>query len=372
MKVAIFTDIFLPGIGGTENAVLRYATKLSENNEVLVCAPDYHRENIDATLPFKVLRAKSICFSKNDCWAMPAITPEIKVELEAFKPDVIHCHTLGKMAAYANHYAKKNNIPVINTVHTKYRYCYRNALKSDALAELFLRIVIKRVKDADRVCSVSDSMVKELETYGVKNSVSVIRNGNELKVVCEEKPKQSVFTMLYVGLIIDYKNIGFSIEALKQVKKLRPDFKFYIVGRGPHENKFKSLVKKYDLTKNVEFTGAIADKQELAKYYSKADLFLFPSLFDSAGLVLCEAAGYKTPSLLLKESSAAEIFTDNQTAFLVDNNVKAYAEKILELMDQPELIERVGQNAHTVFDGWENTVKSYMEIYSELIEQRKA
>ena len=303
---------------------------------------------------------------------MPEITPDIKTALDEFKPDIVHCQTLGKMAAYANRYAKRHGIPIVNTVHTKFRYCYRNALKSDLLAEILLRLVIRRANAANYVCSVSDSMVKELKTYGIRKPVSVIRNGNIAEDNASEKIKSSVFTMLYVGLVIDYKNIGFSLEVLKELKKDTPSFKFYIVGRGPHENRFKAMVKRFGLEDNVEFVGAVTDKEQLSKYYEKSDLFLFPSEFDSAGLVVCEAASAKTPSLLIEGSSAAEIFTDNDTAFMAEGAVDKFVEKIKYLMKNPDLIKRVGENAKSVFTGWDNTVNQYLEVYNSLLKTKKA
>ena len=65
MRIAIFTDSFLPGVGGTEKAVLGLATALAENNEVVVCAPYYSRKYKD-DFRFQVLRANSIKITNND------------------------------------------------------------------------------------------------------------------------------------------------------------------------------------------------------------------------------------------------------------------------------------------------------------------
>ena len=109
MRIALFTDSFLPGIGGTENVVLKLATELSKEHQVMVIAPDYHKYYNDDALPFKVIRSRSLKVSKNECWAFPGLGKRVKKALDEFKPDVLHCHTLGTMAGYANSYAKKNN-----------------------------------------------------------------------------------------------------------------------------------------------------------------------------------------------------------------------------------------------------------------------
>ena len=126
MKIALFTDSFLPGIGGTENVVLKLAEEYSKNNQVTVFAPSYHKPYEQVLdLAFKVIRAPSIRTSKNDFWAQPHLSRTVKRALNEFKPDVIHAHTIGMMAGYANAYAKKYGVPIIYTIHTKYKYCFK-------------------------------------------------------------------------------------------------------------------------------------------------------------------------------------------------------------------------------------------------------
>lgn len=371
MKIAIFTDNFLPGVGGTENAVLRFATMLAVKHTVAVFAPDYHKEFDDNKYPFKIFRAKSIRVTKNDFWALPKRTKSLKRALEDFKPDVIHAHTLGMMADYANVYAKKNNVPVICTVHTKYRYCYKNALKIKFLVDAVMRRIIKRANNADRVCSVSDSMIAELNSYGLKKPLTVIRNGNTLAPTKEKEYKKSgKFNLLYVGLIIDYKNIGLSLEALKELNKKTSDFLFTIVGRGPHVKKFSKYAKKLGIEDNVVFTGAITDKEKLNAIYANSDILLFTSVFDNDSLVILESASAGTPALVLKGTGSSERIEDGVTGFVSENNAEKIANRIFSLINDRDSIERVGKKAGEIFIPWENTVDRYLEIYQEEIQKK--
>lgn len=374
MKIALFTDSFLPGIGGTENVVLRLAKELSKEHSVMVFAPDYHRpyeENLQ--LPFKVFRAKSIAFTKNECWALPSLTKNIVKVLDEFKPDILHTHTIGMMAGFANSYGKKNNIPVVCTVHTNFRACYKNVLKINLFVKILLAHVIKRANKADRVCSVSYKMIEELKSYGLKGKqVTIVRNGFEKPIEKEIiKEQNEKFTLLFVGMLADYKNIAFSLKCLKELKKMRSDFVFYIVGRGPQEKKFKKLVKKFGLGEEVIFTGAITDKEQLKKIYGKSDLFLFTSLIDNDALVLMEAAQRDTPSLVIENTGSSERFTNDKTGFIVENDKKAVAKKIDELMEDREKLHTVGKNAKTVVVTWDKVSEEYLDIYKEEIEKKK-
>ena len=67
----------------------------------------------------------------------------------------------------------------------------------------------------------------------------------------------------------------------------------------------------------VTFAGRVTDRERLKQYYAAADLFLFPSLYDTDGLVVREAAALDTPSVMLKEASASGMLTDGETGFKI-------------------------------------------------------
>lgn len=370
MRVAIFTDSFPPSKGGTENAVVRYATSLSKDYEVAVFAPQNDKEFDDNQFPFKVFRSFSIKITSNDFWALPRLSGKMKKQLKEFNPDIIHTQTLGMMADFANSYGKKHNIPVVCTAHTKYKYCYQSALKIPLLVNMVVNRIIKRAQKADLVCAVSNSMKDELYSYGLKNKdVLVVRNGhnvNEIKKPQVTRTEQR-FTLMYCGLVIDYKNIGFSLKALSILKKQRDDFVFYIVGAGPHEKKFKKMAKKLGIENNVVMTGWIQDKTQLAQYFCNSDMILFTSIFDTDGLILLESAEYDKPAFLIKDSGASERFKDNQTAFIEEYDAEKVAERINYLMDNPDLVQKVGKQCKNCFNSWDETASEYKKIYNQLL-----
>ncbi len=368
MKIAIFTDSFLPGVGGTENAVMNFALALSKEHQVMVLAPKYRREFNDDAFPFKIVRAKSIKITENDFWAMPKITKSLKRELALFKPDILHTQTLGMMADFANSYGKKHDIPVVCTSHTKYRYCYMHDLKCSLLANLVVKRIIKRANNADLLCAVSNSMSDELISYGAKSKAVIIKNGCNNKAQKFIKPPfNGKFNFVYVGLVSTIKNIDFTLKALALVKKQTSDFTFTIIGRGPDEKKLKKLAKKLNLSDNVVFTGVIRDRDLLNKYLLASNLFLFPSIFDSDGLVILEAACFGTPTLVLENTGASERITDGVTGFTAKADINAYADKILQLMGEKEKLLEVGKRACSIFTTWEDTATQYIALYNKVI-----
>lgn len=380
MKIAIFTDSFLPGVGGTEKAVLGLATALQKNNEVVVCCPYYNKKYKDE-FPFQVIRANSIKLTANDYFAFPNFTKSFEKKLKDFKPDVIHCQSVSPMTAYALKFAKKNNIPLLMTVHTKFRTAFARSIKSTVIVDGLIKNLVKKLNKANQVCTVSNDMIKELQDYGYKGNVKVVRNGamferinnlDELKKIAIKKynlaQEKNIF--LYVGHVVKFKNLQFTFDALKMLKDKGLSFKMLVVGKGFDDEYFKNYVEKLGLNENVIFTGQIIDKKELSALYSVGEMFLFPSIFDNDPLTIVEAALHHIPAITIKGTGSSERIEDGVSGFVVENNVEIFANKIFEVCQNKPLLQKIGDNAEKFIPKeWETTAKEYLDIYKTLLKR---
>lgn len=370
MKIAIFSDNYLPGVGGTENAVVNFALALSGENEVLVIAPDYNQKFDDSVYPYKTVRIFSKAVSKNDSCALPFLDKRCKRILKEFKPDIVHTMTFGPVSSFGINFALKNNIPTVSTVHTKYRFCYRRSTHLKILSEIILRSFARKLNGVDCVYTVSKDMIKELESYGVKKEIKVIKNGGIRRNNTFEKTNNTKFTFLFVGLVVKYKNIKFSLDALKKVKDKGNDFIFNIVGDGQDRKYFEKYVDKIGLNENVRFLGKITDSKILDRIYAQSDLLLFPSVFDNDPLVVCEAGNMGTPSLTVAKTGASERIVDGKNGFISNYSLEDFTNKITELMKDKEKLISAGENAKKLFTTWEQNKKEYLEVYKEVLNKR--
>lgn len=177
---------------------------------------------------------------------------------------------------------------------------------------------------------------------------------------------ENEFTFLFVGQHIWEKNTRLIVESLALLKDI--PFKMFFVGSGYAANDLKQLVNELGLNSKVKFTGVISDREELKQYYLAADLFLFPSLYDNAPLVVREAAALETPSILTKHSTASEIITDNFNGFLTDNHPESLANKISELTLNAPLLSKAGLNArNTIARSWSDVAEEVLDRYQYLI-----
>lgn len=118
------------------------------------------------------------------------------------------------------------------------------------------------------------------------------------------------------------------------------------------------------------FTGAISQRDALRAWYCRSDLFLFPSTFDTNGLVVREAAACSLASVLVRGSCAAEGVTHSQNGFLIDENAPSMAALLERLMDNKEEMRRVGENAgRELYLSWEDAVVLAANRYEIVIDR---
>ncbi len=104
--------------------------------------------------------------------------------------------------------------------------------------------------------------------------------------------------------------------------------------------------------------------------FARADLFLFPSIYDNAPLVMREAAAFSLPTVVAAGSTTAEIVQDGENGFITEDDPEAMARRLKLLMGQPELLRRAGRGAaKTIYVGWEDIVNWAVDQYRAIIER---
>jgi glycosyltransferase involved in cell wall biosynthesis len=144
----------------------------------------------------------------------------------------------------------------------------------------------------------------------------------------------------------------------------------FFVGTGYASDDLKTLTNELGLSSKVEFKGVITQRDEIKKYYAAADLFLFPSIYDNAPLVVREAAALQTPSILMSGASAAENVTDGFNGFLIENSVASFATKLRELFAAPQQIVNAGIRAsETLAPSWESVTDEVLDRYKKIMQR---
>ena len=184
--------------------------------------------------------------------------------------------------------------------------------------------------------------MKVYDDYGYTGKYKIINNGTDLQIVKNKKKAlervnnlfkldKNEILFLFVGRIIEVKNIFFILDVLKELKRRKFKFKMIYVGDGPDYKELCKKVKDYGMSKEIILAGKILDRELLEEIYYRANLFLFPSLFDSSSLVQIEAASQETPTLFLEGAVTADTVENNINGFTAKYDVNLFADRIEEI-----------------------------------------
>ena len=144
------------------------------------------------------------------------------------------------------------------------------------------------------------------------------------------------------------------------------------VGTGQDEEELKKRIKKQHLENEVIMCGKVVDRKLLACYYARANLFLFPSKYDSSSIVQIEAASQHLPVLFLKKTATSATVTDNVNGFIEEDDVEKYANRIKKIILDKKLYQDVCNNAYQdLYKNWDDTIKIVYERYLKIIEEKR-
>ena len=385
ITIGMFVDAYYPLTDGVVLVVDNYAKRLAKYCNVIIFCPRYLGKDFDDSIfPYKVVRCRSMKVPFLDySLPMPKMDRNFQNTLKDYHLDIVHIHSPFTIGEAGVKYAKRNNIPLIGTMHSQFKQDFKRAVKNDTLADVLTKKIIRVYNKCDECFTVNKEVARIYhDEYGYKKIPSIIPNATEMQVVkdynkaCEYINKkydikdEKVF--IFVGRINALKNIYFIVNALKKVHDLKPDLKFKMlfVGCGQDEDELKKLIKKHHLEKEVIMCGIVKDRDILANYYARSDLFLFPSLYDTSSLVQVEAASQKTPTLFIEGSATASTVTNNVNGFISPNDELAYANLIIKIMEDDKLRIKVGNNAfRDLYKNWDDTTKEVYNKYLAILEK---
>ena len=173
---------------------------------------------------------------------------------------------------------------------------------------------------------------------------------------------------LFIGRMRWYKGIRLILDGLAQARAQGARFTMLFVGDGTDMADIQALARENGLWEDCVFAGAVRDRELLRAYYSRGDLFLFPSTFDTNGIVVREAAACALPALLVRGSCAAEGIDDGKTGLLMDENAQSLCAQALWACAHPDEIHRIGQTAQErIYISWEDAVRRAEKRYGDIL-----
>ncbi|MCM1152617.1 MAG: glycosyltransferase [Muribaculum sp.] len=382
----IFNDSFPPIMDGVTLTVENYARLLPVTGHPSCVVTPWNP--VSAKYPYRVMRYFSVPIANRYPYryGYPKLDPFIWQRLRKTPFRLVHSHcpfSSGRLAVYVK---RKQHVPLIGTFHSKYRTDLEHSFKHMPWC---IPIIMRRILNFFNACDevwIPQARVEEtVREYGYKGHLEVVDNGIDYADMADKAnipmsdykslAKETLgipadqFALLFVGQHIEAKGILLIADALALLKD-KVNFTMNYIGNGYALPQLKERIQNHGLSSRVNINGVIQDRKVLARYYAASDLFLFPSMYDNAPLVLREAAAMGTPGILPFESTASEVIADGVNGFLTRPTPAAYAELIEKLYHDRNLVALAGQSArNSLVRGWEDVVEEVADRYNSLLKR---
>lgn len=395
MNIGMFTDTWLPKADGVGTSLSFFKKELeARGNEVYVFAPGERNMEENGTVYYKSRATKAYPGFKMAFYTTP-MHSRTKNFIRKHDIEILHLHTPGPMGLRAVLASRALDLPLIFTYHTwlpdlviyapsfllSFPWSvYKNWHGAEDAIWSYTRWLFRR---SDAIIAPTNVIKEELLNHCQKDEerkIFVVPTGVDLERFNPRADGASIRRSLglenckisiHVGRIAKEKRLETLIDAAPYIKREIPDCRFLIVGTGPMDAYYKNLVKERGLSESFIFTGYVPDS-ELPKYYAAADLFVFPSKFETQGLCALEAMACGVPVAASCYRALPEFVEDGKNGFLFDpDDNDSCVEAVIKGLNADE---RMKENA-------KNTAEKYsikactdrlLKVYEWVLREREA
>jgi glycosyltransferase involved in cell wall biosynthesis len=356
LKIALFTETFLPKVDGIVTRLTKTVTHLVEaGDEVLIFCPE--------GAPGSYMGARVV--------GVPALPlplyPELKLALprpavadalEQFRPDLVHVVNPAVLGLGGIWLAKTRGYPLVASYHThlpKYLEHYGMGMLEPLLWEL---LKAAHNQACLNLCT-STAMVQELAEKGIQHT-ALWQRGVDTELFRPDLRSQAMRDRLLAGasdtgkllLYIGRLSAEKQIERIRPVLEAMPDTRLALVGDGPYRSRLEELFAGLP----VQFVGYLAG-EDLASAYASGDAFVFPSSTETLGLVLLEAMAAGCPVVGANRGGIPDIVSDGVNGCLYepegpDGGAASLTAAVQRLLGDPAERAQLRLNAHHEAERW--------------------
>ena len=372
MRIALFTDVFLPNVDGVVTRLLRTLDELGElGHDVVVLTPGNPPGRYG---PHRVTRARSVAFPWYPDIRGGLPTPRVERAVTAFRPDVVHAVNPVWFGAWGALSARRRNLPLLASFHTDVPQ-YMSALGLGPLRGAVERWIRATHNLAQVNLCTSGPMMERAARMGVQD-VALWPKGVDTRLFSPAKASPAMRRrltgghpgqrlVLSVGRLSKEKNLEALLDPLRRL----PGTRLAVVGDGPHR---AELERRFAGTPTV-FPGPLAG-EELAAAYASADVFAFPSTTETLGLVALESLASGVPVVGARAGGIPFAVDDGRTGLLAaPGDTGGFTAHLARLLDDEPLRARMGAagRADAEGHGWRAATEALVASYKRAIERHR-
>jgi glycosyltransferase involved in cell wall biosynthesis len=371
MRVALFTETFLPKIDGIVTVICLLLDHLTARGmDTIIVAPKMGVERYKQT---RIIGVPGL--------TLP-LYPELKFgpptlstyhQLKAFQPDIAHFIHPALIGGIGMLMVKRMGIPSVASFHLDLgRLVHHFGLGFIEPATDWLTRLLFNQADYALAPSrlIQDDMLKlgvrkvalwkrgvDAEKFNPRYRSAVIRDQ-----LSDGHPHETL--LLYVGRLSSEKNL----HQLKAILEQVPNTRLALVGNGPA----RTGLEAHFAGTRTRFMGYLQG-EALSQAYASADIFVFPSALETFGLVVVEAMAAGLPVVASRVGGVRDVIVEGHTGYTFDvGDISAMVEGVRQIVSNPERIARMGREARAFAEtqSWPAMMDEVVDLYVRLIAEK--
>ncbi|GGL36223.1 glycosyl transferase family 1 [Halarchaeum grantii] len=224
------------------------------------------------------------------------------------------------------------------------------------------------LKLGNTVIPISDYIADDLAKLGKTENVHVVENGVDYDALQEIPAADADWDIVYVGRLSEHKRVEHLLQAVDIISSRRgSDLNVCIVGDGPERDDLERQARDYGVDDQVEFLGFVEADEDVIANIKAAKMFVLPSIREGFPNTILESNACGVPSIVVDhpENGSTAVVDDGVTGFVVDPTPEAIADRVEEILADPNLQEQLSDGAREYGQAhdWSNIVTELEEVY---------
>ncbi len=373
MRIALFTDTYLPQVNGVSRTLARLVGHLhARGHEVALVSPRASEEPAMGTALH--LRLPGVPVPVYPELLLTRLVGRRDREvLERFDPQVVHCATESTVGWGGRAWARRTGRPLVTSFHTNFPE-YAREYGMGLLAPVAWGLLRRFHEPALRTLCPSNATLEELKGRGFHDRLGIWSRGVDSALFTPARRSAELrrswapdaeMILLFVGRLAGEKRLDVLMEAWPKVREATArKAALVLVGDGPLGAELRARHEP-----GVHFTGYLSGTA-LADAYASADIFAFPSDTETFGNVVTEAMASGVPVVGADQGGVRDTIRPGETGFLAaPRDADSFAAALLPLMENDALRRQMGAEARLDAEsrGWDRILDGVVDVYEEAL-----
>jgi 1,2-diacylglycerol 3-alpha-glucosyltransferase len=353
MRIGFFADSYKPYVSGVVQSIDSFTCELRRRgHHIEIFAPGYpncSRPDEPGVYRFPSFHTPIY----PEFYIGIPVSRGLMKHVRELELDVIHVHSPFVLGHVGASVARRLGLPLVFTYHTLYdQYVHYFPFAKGLAQRAMIALSRQFCNRCDLVITPTGVIERLLRGYGVGVPIVSIPTGIQIglfeagdrnflrerhAMAAEEK------ILLFVGRLSKEKNLDSLFRIFAGVLRRCPNATLVLAGSGPGEKELHDLAVQMGIESKLVFAGRLS-QVDVAGAYNSADLFVFPSVTETQGLVLAEAMASGLAVVAMAAFGSLAIVKEGVTGYLCDTE-DVFEERIIELLQDGELRRRMGQVA---------------------------